>query len=150
MIFESIWFKTSLIHNHWMWHITYLRDEPSDQNPFLPVNMSEDQIREFQKCHAALFIWCQVQVVGALLTRSQGVLWASAHLTVDSTNGTQSTLSNNKKPEEYPKQQSSCQQDTVFLTSAFKTNTSLNKILLLIYSVRLSSDYHFSNTNIVH
>lgn len=102
-----------------MWHIKYLRDEPSDQNPFLPVNISEDQIREFQKCHAALFIWRQVQVVGALLTRSQGVLWASAQLTADSTNGTQSTLSNNKKPAECPNSKAPVSSTHSFLNKCF-------------------------------
>lgn len=35
----------------------YLRNEPKDQNPFLPINLSEDQIRELhQEVHAALFV----------------------------------------------------------------------------------------------
>lgn len=46
----------------------YLRNEPKDQNPFLPINLSEDQIGNCtKKSMLPSLLRHQVQVVSAML-----------------------------------------------------------------------------------
>ena len=55
----------------------YLKDEPSDQNPFLWINVSEDQTRELhQKVHIAFFTGHQVQVARRFVSLALGT-WCS-------------------------------------------------------------------------